>query len=90
LPDFSRFNVPKLGKKYQIATKSPNGYKMYQMAVSYSEWPKNIPTFFIIRPWKIYPNLYFWFEKKPSGNPGSRNRILLLPFKDQLFFFSAI
>jgi hypothetical protein len=19
---------------------------------------------------KIYPNLYFWFEKKPSGNPG--------------------
>jgi hypothetical protein len=24
----------------------------------------------IARPSKIYPNLYFWFEYKPSGNPG--------------------
>jgi hypothetical protein len=28
------------------ATKSPNGHKMYKMAVIYSKWPKNIPTFF--------------------------------------------
>jgi hypothetical protein len=29
----------------------------------------NIPTSFIARPSKIYPN---WFEKMPSGNPGSK------------------
>jgi hypothetical protein len=23
------------------------------------------------RPSKVYPNLDFWFENKPSGNPGS-------------------
>jgi hypothetical protein len=22
------------------------------------------------RPFKIYPNQYFWFENMPSGNPG--------------------
>jgi hypothetical protein len=30
----------------------------------------NIPTFFIPRLSKIYPNFYFWFENIPSGNPG--------------------
>jgi hypothetical protein len=30
---------------------------------------KNIPTFYIPRPTKIYPKLDFWFENKPSGNP---------------------
>jgi hypothetical protein len=25
---------------------------------------------FIARPSKIYPNWDFWFENKPSGNPG--------------------
>jgi hypothetical protein len=29
-----------------------------------------IPTSFITRPSKIYPNLDFWIENKPSGNPG--------------------
>jgi hypothetical protein len=27
-------------------------------------------TVFIARPSKIYPNLDFWFETIPSGNPG--------------------
>jgi hypothetical protein len=26
-------------------------------------------TFSNLRPSKIYPNWYFWFENKPSGNP---------------------
>jgi hypothetical protein len=28
-----------------------------------------MPTFSIARPTKIYPNWYFWFENKSSGNP---------------------
>jgi hypothetical protein len=42
---------------------------MYQMAVVHSKSPKNITTFSIPRPSKIYPNWYFWFENIPSGNP---------------------
>jgi hypothetical protein len=30
-----------------------------------------IPASSIARPSKIYPNWYFWFENKPSGNTGS-------------------
>jgi hypothetical protein len=33
LPDFSRHNIPKQVKIYQIATKLPNGHKMYQMGI---------------------------------------------------------
>jgi hypothetical protein len=40
------------------------------MAVIYSKWPKNVPTFSIPRPSKIYPNWDFWFDNKPSGNLG--------------------
>jgi hypothetical protein len=39
------------------------------MAVKYTKGPKNIPTSSIVRHYKIYPNWYFWFENKPSGNP---------------------
>jgi hypothetical protein len=39
------------------------------MAVKYYEWSKNIPAFSFPRPSKIYPNMDFWFENKPSGNP---------------------
>jgi hypothetical protein len=70
LPDFSWHNIPKRGKIYLITTTLPNGHKILQMAVKYPEWPWNIPAFSIIRPSKIYPNWYFWFENKPSGNPG--------------------
>jgi hypothetical protein len=31
-----------------------------------------VPTFFIPRPSKIYPNLDIWFENIPSGNPGTQ------------------
>jgi hypothetical protein len=37
------------------------------MAIKYSKWPQNIPTFFILRPSK---NWDFWFENIQSGNPG--------------------
>jgi hypothetical protein len=49
----------------------------YQMAIKYTKWPYNFPNdnkihlhFSIPRPAKIYPNWDFWFENKPSGNPG--------------------
>jgi hypothetical protein len=57
---------------YQITTKLPIGHKIYQMAVKCSKWPKNIPTSSFTKPFKIYPNWDFWFENKPSGNPGAR------------------
>jgi hypothetical protein len=38
------------------------------MAIKYTKWQKYIPNGHIIC---IYPNLDFWFENKPSGNPGS-------------------
>jgi hypothetical protein len=43
---------------------------MYQLAIIYSKWPWNIPTFPIPRPSKIYPNWDFWFENIQSGSPG--------------------
>jgi hypothetical protein len=62
LPDFYFSNVLKRGKTYQIATKFLTGHKIYQMAVIYSKWSWNVPTFIIPRPSKIYQNLDFWFE----------------------------
>jgi hypothetical protein len=40
----------------------PNSPKKNKMA-------KNLPTSSIARPSEIYPNLDFWFENMPSGNP---------------------
>jgi hypothetical protein len=60
-----------MGKIYQMTTnytKLPhimiNGHKISQMII------KKIKTFSIPRPSNIYPNWDFWFEYKPSGNPG--------------------
>jgi hypothetical protein len=39
------------------------------VAIKYFKWSKNIPTFPVPRPSKIYPNWDFWFENRPSGNP---------------------
>jgi hypothetical protein len=50
---------------------------MYQIAVIYSKGRENIQTFSIPRPSKIYPNLDFWLENIPSGNPTlNREKIL--------------
>jgi hypothetical protein len=35
---FFLFNTPKRRKIYHIATKLPNGRKIYQMAAIYAEW----------------------------------------------------
>jgi hypothetical protein len=37
LPDFSRHNIPKRGKIYEITTTLPNGHKIYQIIVKYSK-----------------------------------------------------
>jgi hypothetical protein len=56
----------------------PNEHKMYQMVIKYPKCPYNIPNgrkiypFFNLMPSKIYPNWEFWFENKPSGNPGKK------------------
>jgi hypothetical protein len=42
----------------------PNYHELYQMSIKYN----NISG---ARPSIIYPNLDFWFEKKPSGKPVS-------------------
>jgi hypothetical protein len=58
----------------------PNENKVYQMVIKNSKYSVNIPnghkiyisTFSNLRPSKIYPNCYFWFETKASGNPDSK------------------
>jgi hypothetical protein len=55
---------------YQWTQNVPNGHKIPQISVQYSNWPLNILTFSNLRHSKIYPNWDFWFENKPSGNPG--------------------
>jgi hypothetical protein len=62
LPDFF-VQHSKTGKRL------PNNHKIYQMVTQYAIWPENIPTSSIASPSKIYPNLDFWFENVPSGNP---------------------
>jgi hypothetical protein len=44
-----------MAKIYQIATKLPQGHKIFLITIKK-------PTFSILRPTKIYPNWYFWFE----------------------------
>jgi hypothetical protein len=58
-----------LGTTHQDGGKIPNNHKyikwskIYQMAIK-------LPTSSLARPSKIYPNLDFWLENKPSGNLG--------------------
>jgi hypothetical protein len=47
---------------------------MYQMVIKYSKCQIHfvhmyVSAFSNLRPTNIYPNLDFWFENKPSGNP---------------------
>jgi hypothetical protein len=46
-----------------VAAKIPNGCNVDPMAIK-------ILVSSIERPYKIYPNCNFWFENRPSGNPG--------------------
>jgi hypothetical protein len=59
-------------KNTKCPQKIPNVHKIYQMAVKRTIWPQNTPTSTVARPSKIYPNLDFWFENMPSGNPDPR------------------
>jgi hypothetical protein len=59
-----------MGKKYQMTANDANTLKLYQMAVKYSKWALNVSTFSIPMPSGIYSDWDFWFENKPSGNPG--------------------
>jgi hypothetical protein len=71
-----------LGTTHQNGENIPQGQKnrYIQMAITYTyqiagkltEWARNIPTSFIARHSKIYPNRDFVFENVPSGNPGAQ------------------
>jgi hypothetical protein len=58
------------GKCTKWTQNVPNGHKISQTSLKYSKWPYNILAFSNLRVSKIYPNWDFWFENKPSGNPG--------------------
>jgi hypothetical protein len=58
----------------------PNEHKMNQMVVKYPKWPKlfqmsiKYSNIFPSRALQNLPeNWYFWFEKQPSGNPGTES-----------------
>jgi hypothetical protein len=83
------FLVPKRGKIYQICD-----HKIYQFATKHTKWPRNIPNGLKLGqmgikyqhiplqvPPKIYPNLDFWLENMPSGNPGESTKIIHFPKK---------
>jgi hypothetical protein len=62
LPNFYRYNVPKRGKIYQIAIKSPYGHKIHQMDVEYTNLfhskalqnlPKLVRKYTIWLPWLV-------------------------------------
>jgi hypothetical protein len=66
----ARFVLVHYTKTIKNCTKrQQNGHKIFQMPVKNSQWPQNISTFSNLRSSKIYPNWYFGFENKPSGNP---------------------
>jgi hypothetical protein len=44
-----------------------------------------MPTSSIAIPSKIYPNLEFWFENKPSGNPAFRRN-----FFSAMYYFVLV
>jgi hypothetical protein len=64
-------NTPKQEKDTELPQNIPNGYEIYQMSVKYTN------IFFAI-PSKMYSNLDFWFETKPSGNPTIDPRIFFV------------
>jgi hypothetical protein len=71
LPDFSRHNLPKRGKIYQIATKFPNGHEIYPKPSYISNGHIKYQSFQFQGLPKFTQIGNFWFESKPSGNPAS-------------------
>jgi hypothetical protein len=70
LPDFSWSKHSKLGKKYNKWPQTiPNGHKLYQMAIKYSKWSWNIPTFTIKGHPKFTQNLAFLVWKQTLWQP---------------------
>jgi hypothetical protein len=55
-----------------MATKIPNSNEIYQNGNKVPNDPE-IYQIFMPSPSKIYQNWPFWFENKPSGNPGVLN-----------------
>jgi hypothetical protein len=76
LPDFYWYMIPKPEKWTKWAQNVPNCHKISPMSAKYSKRPQNIFTFSNQRPSKIYPNWDFWFQNKPSGNPGRLSKPL--------------
>jgi hypothetical protein len=56
---FLEHNIPKWVNIYQIATKVPNGHKMYQMAFIYSTWPYKFQPFPCQGPPKFTQIVFF-------------------------------
>jgi hypothetical protein len=73
LPDFSWSKIPKRGKytklpqNKQMAKNISNGRKIYQMVIKDTD-------IFHSNALQNLPQLGFWFESKPSGNPGQSRR----------------
>jgi hypothetical protein len=61
--------IPKPEKCTKSTQNAPNGHKISQISIKFSTRAQNISAFSNLRPSKIYPNWFFLFQKKPSGNP---------------------
>jgi hypothetical protein len=66
LPDFSWSKYTKTEKYTKIPQTIPKSHKLYQMAVIFQMVLKYNNIFHS----KFYQNWNFWFENKPSSNPG--------------------
>jgi hypothetical protein len=71
LPDFFLIQYTKMGKIYQMTTKTPNCYKIKQMATKHvHQMVIKVYQFSIPRPSEMYQNWGIWYVNIPSGNPG--------------------
>jgi hypothetical protein len=64
----------------EIGKNVPNEHKIYQMVKNISIVRLKYITFSNLRPSKIGPNLDFWSENKPSGNPALYNHQTTLKY----------
>jgi hypothetical protein len=60
------------------------------MSAKYYKWPLNISTMSNLRPSKINPNRYFWFDNKPSGYPAARSQPMVLCAPGIMSLFSNL